>query len=84
VALGLSPAARGSVASSPPPGWAASAHGLDQDGLERVFEAISRNVNGCGDAKTTEFLARLSLLLAEKVGDAQTVLDCIVSARETA
>ena len=82
VALGLRPAAREPAAVSPPPVAAAPADGLGQEALERVFEAISLNVNGAGDAKSAEFLARLSLLLAEKVGDPQAVLDCIASARE--
>jgi len=78
VALGRRPAARrleAAVAST------ALGPGLGQDGLERVFEAISCSSVG-GDAKISAFLARLSLLLAERLGDTQAVLSCIVTARE--
>jgi hypothetical protein len=55
---------------------------LEQAGLERVFEAISQSLDDASEAEAAKLLARLSLLLAEKVGDAQAVLDCVTAAQQ--
>jgi 3-(3-hydroxy-phenyl)propionate hydroxylase len=51
---------------------------LGRDGLERVFEAISREAGAGGDA----FLARLALLLAAEAGDAASVLALVAAASD--
>lgn len=51
---------------------------LGRDGLERVFEAISREAGAGGDA----FLARLALLLAAEAGDAARVLALVAAASD--
>ncbi len=53
--------------------------GLGQAGLERVFETLSRALNEAGDGGA-EVLARLSLLLAERLGDEAAVLRCVNTA----
>ena len=57
---------------------------LGQSGLERVFEAISRGLDATGQAEAPDFLARLVLLLAEGVGDADRVLGLVAAARASA
>ncbi len=55
--------------------------GLGPDGLERVFEAISLGVDAAGKDGASGLLAKLALLLAEKVGDAERVLALVAAAR---
>lgn len=57
---------------------------LGQAGLERVFEAVSQGVDAAGAAEAAGLLARLALLLAEEVGDADRVLALIAAARVSA
>ncbi len=52
---------------------------LGRQGLESVFEAVSRGVQDAG-AADRDFLARLALLLAEEVGDPARVLALVASA----
>jgi len=58
--------------------------GLGQTGIERVFEAISQGVDAAGTAEAPGLLARLALLLAEEVGDADRVLALVAAARVSA
>lgn len=55
---------------------------LGREGLERVFEAISQGVDAAGDAAAPRFLARLTLLLAEAVGEPDQVLALIAEAAQ--
>ena len=82
----LGSAAVGLVAGSTAGPWPTSAGEgrLGQSGLERVFEAISQGVDATGQAAAPDFLARLVLLLAEEVGDADRVLDLVAAARISA
>ncbi len=57
---------------------------LGQEGLERVFEAISRAVDAAGEAEAPHFLGRLALLLAGEVGDVERVLALAAAARTQA
>ncbi|MGH7103782.1 MAG: FAD-dependent monooxygenase [Acetobacteraceae bacterium] len=66
-----SPRASGEQASN------ASVNGLGEMGLERVFEAISRAADAAGEAGTSQFLARLALVLSHELGDAGRVLALI-------
>ncbi len=55
---------------------------LGREGLERVFEAVSRGVDTAGEGADRRFLARLALLLAEEVGDPGRVLALVAAASE--
>ena len=65
-------------AVAPPAGKASK---LGTDGLERVFEAVSRGVDATGNDNAVGLLARLALLLADEVGDADRVLALVAAAR---
>jgi 3-(3-hydroxy-phenyl)propionate hydroxylase len=54
---------------------------LGQEGLEHVFAAVSHGIDAAGGAVSAPFLARLALLLAEAVGDADRVLAAVNAAR---
>ncbi|MDJ0949455.1 MAG: hypothetical protein QNJ94_11085 [Alphaproteobacteria bacterium] len=45
--------------------------------LESVYEALATTIDQVGESKTELFLAKLTLLLAERVGDTPTVLRSI-------
>jgi 3-(3-hydroxy-phenyl)propionate hydroxylase len=79
VALGR----RAAGAAQPPPQAADARIGaLGREGLERVFEAVSRGVDAAGEPDDRRFLARLALLLAEAVGDPVRVLALVATASE--
>lgn len=80
-ALAVALGHRSSGARPPPPPAVPEdgrAGALGREGLERVFEAMSREAGAGGDA----FLARLALLLAAEVGDAERVLALVAAAAE--
>lgn len=86
-ALGQRPvrtAAPASADAAPQPAPASNGGALGQAELERVFEAISQGVDAAGTAEAPGLLARLALLLAEEVGDADRVLALIAAARVSA
>lgn len=62
-----------------PQAGGAAACALGQEGLEAVFAAASQALNAAGTADAA-FLARLTLLLAEAVGDAGRVQTLIAAA----
>ena len=68
------------------PGGAIAGGGgkLGKSGLERVFEAVSRGVEAAGATDTPGLLARLTLLLADEVGDADRVLALVAAATNPA
>lgn len=68
-------------AAAPRPAPAGAGGALGEEGLERVFEAISRGVDAAGAAEAPGLLARLALLLAEEIGDADRVLALVAAAR---
>ncbi len=71
-------------AAPPPPATDDGRAGaLGREGLERVFEAVSRGVDAAasGDADGGgRFLARLALLLAQEIGDPGRVLALLAAA----
>ena len=69
----------GSVPAAPPDSRAGA---LGREGLERVFEAISRGVDAAGDDAAPRFLARLALLLADALGEPEQVLALIAAAAQ--
>jgi 3-(3-hydroxy-phenyl)propionate hydroxylase len=69
------------AAQPPPPAIDGRIGALGREGLERVFEAISRGVDSAGEADQ-RFLARLTLLLADEVGDPERVLTLVAAASE--
>ncbi len=77
-AAGAPPAA----AAQPPQAADARVGALGREGLERVFEAVSRGVDTAGEIADRRFLARLALLLAEEVGDPGRVLSLVEAASE--
>ena len=86
VALGRRRAAgaSGAVAAQPPTQAIDGRVGaLGREGLERVFEAVSRGVDAAASGEADRrFLARLALLLAEEVGDPERVLTLVAAASE--
>ena len=70
------------VAAQPPQAADARVGALGREGLERVFEAVSRGVDTAGEIADRRFLARLALLLAEEVGDPERVLSLVAAASE--
>ncbi len=77
--------ARAALAPAPvtPQAGGPAACALGQEGLEAVFAAASQAINAAGTADAA-FLARLTLLLAEAVGDAGRVQTLIAAAMKGA
>jgi 3-(3-hydroxy-phenyl)propionate hydroxylase len=83
VALGRRRAAGASApAAASPQAIDGRVGALGREGLERVFEAVSRGVDTAGEGSDRRFLARLALLLAEEVGDPERVLALVAAASE--
>ena len=87
-ALGVALGRRAVEARPPPvpplPVLDSRAGALGREGLERVFEAVSRGAGAVGEGADRDFLARLALLLAEEVGDAGRVLALVAAASKGA
>lgn len=50
--------------------------------VERVYEALAETIDEVGAEKSELYLSKLALLLAYEIGDAESVLGLIESARE--
>ena len=85
LALGHRRAAGATTAPSaqpPPQAGDGRVGALGREGLERVFEAVSRGVDTAGEESDRRFLARLALLLAQEVGSPERVLALVAAASE--
>ncbi len=69
------------LGGAPATGTAAAA--VSATATERGFEAISRALETAGPEGAAGLLARLALLLAEELGDADRVLRCVAAAAAT-
>ena len=50
---------------------------MTENNIEIVYEAIANKIDNLGEEKTNLFLAKLSLLLANKIEDTSFVLKAI-------
>ena len=53
---------------------------MTENKIEIVYEAIATKIDNLGEEKANLFLAKLSLLLANKIDDTSFVLKAIVDA----
>lgn len=51
--------------------------------LERTYESLALKIDQIGEQKSELFLAKLVLLLAQKNGNVEEVLQCIEEAAES-
>ncbi len=50
---------------------------MNHPDLERIYASLALKIDEVGEEKSELFLAKLVLLLAQKNGDADDVLECI-------
>lgn len=50
---------------------------LTTDALERVYDQLAEAVDQAGPDKEVLFLSKLCLLLAQQLGDEETIKECI-------
>lgn len=54
---------------------------MNQADLERVYETVATSIDAAGSEGAEVFLAKLVLLLAREIGDADRVLAFVAEAR---
>ncbi len=50
---------------------------MNKQDLETVYAALAAKIDAVGDAQSELFLAKLALLLAHRIGNAEDVETCI-------
>ncbi|WP_159913499.1 DUF2783 domain-containing protein [Pantoea sp. 18069] len=60
----------------------AAAPALDIAGLESVYETLASAVDAVGRDKSELFLAKLALLCAQRIGDAQVMATLVANAQK--